>query len=53
MAVSRGDALSISEVRLPIQSVVALISESIDCAETCPRIVPPVLNSNRLGRSPQ
>ena len=38
MAVSLGDAMSISEVRLPRQSVVALISESVDCAKTCPRI---------------
>ena len=33
-AVSLGDAMCISEVRLPGQSVVALISESIDCVKT-------------------
>ena len=38
VAVSLGDALSISEVRLPKQSVVDLITESVDCAKTCPRI---------------
>ena len=38
MAVSLGDALGISEVRLPRQSVVTLISESGDCAKMCPCI---------------
>ena len=38
VAISLGDALSISEVRLLRQSVVTLISESGDCAKTCPRI---------------
>ena len=33
MAVSLGDAMNISEIRLPRQSVVALISESVDCAK--------------------
>ena len=38
MAVSLGDAISIFEVRLLTQSVVALISESVDCVKTCPHI---------------
>ena len=38
MAISLGDASSISEVTLPKQPVVVLISESVDYAKTCPRI---------------
>ena len=38
MTISLGDALRISEVRLPRQSEVTLISEFIDCGKTCPRI---------------
>ena len=36
MAISLGDALGISEVRLPRQSVMALISEPGNCAKMCP-----------------
>ena len=38
MAVSLGDTLGISEVRLPRRSVVALSSESGDCAKMRPCI---------------
>ena len=39
MAISLGDALGISKVRLPRQSVMAFdFSESGDCAKTCPCI---------------
>ena len=38
MAISLGDVMSISKVRLPRPSVVALISGSVDCAKMCPHI---------------
>ena len=38
MTISLEDALRISEVRLPRESAVTLISEPVDCAKTCPRI---------------
>ena len=38
MTVSLRDSMCISEVRLPGQSIVALILWSVDCAKTCPRV---------------
>ena len=49
MALSRGDALSISEVRLQRQSVVVLISESIDCAKNMSAYRPNCLFQTVMG----
>ena len=49
MAVSRGDALSIFEVRLPRQSVVVLISESIDYAKNMSAYRPDCLFQTVIG----
>ena len=38
VAISLGDVMSISKIRLPRPSVVALISGSVDCAKMCPHI---------------